>query len=186
MTRRSKVGMWCWFHSTLYPLLPLVPSWRHHYCQVIQLQHSFVLIFMHCSTGRGLVVPWFSWLTASIAAVVGQRPNVVGLWQSLPHFTTWPRWRRVGVPVIDSNYKVNCTSTTSSAPHSVFTVRGTKVMTMYCTGWLIETQINHAILKVIIIKSSIYNNIEHWSCKPSHFRSWIQLNLAFLAFLWIG
>lgn len=50
---------------------------------------------MHCSTGQGLVVPWFTWLTASITAVIGSFPNVAGLWQSHPCFTTWLRGRHL-------------------------------------------------------------------------------------------
>lgn len=106
MIRKSKVSVWCGFHRVSYPLLPLVPSWRHRYCQVIQLLHSFVPIFMHCSTGWGSAMPWFAWLAASIAAVVGSCPNVAGLWRSHPHFTTWLRGRHIGVSFIDSNYKV--------------------------------------------------------------------------------
>lgn len=51
MTRRFKVGMRCGFHRALYPLLPHVPSLRHHYCQV-NLLPAF-LCAPALFTGRG-------------------------------------------------------------------------------------------------------------------------------------
>lgn len=144
MTRKSKVGAWCGFHRTSSPLLALVPSWRHHYCQVIQLLHAFVSIFMHCSTGWGLVVPWFAWLTASIAAVIGSCPNAAGLWQSHPCFTTWLRGRHIVGCFIDFNYKVKCMSTRSCTQHSAFTVSGTKAMIPGVLSWLINRNTNQS------------------------------------------
>lgn len=130
----------------------------------------------------GLAVPWFAWLIASIAAVVGTCPNAAGLWRSCPHFTTWPRWRHIVVPLIDSNYKIKCTSTRSCVQHFVFPVSGTKVI-MYWAGWLIETRINHTILKAVIKNEnadvwvcsqalfSIYTDVEQRSSETSPFNS---------------
>lgn len=109
MTRRSKVSMWCGFLRALNPLLLLVPSRRHHYCQVIQQLHSLCSYSCIVPLAGGLAVPWFAWLIASVSAVVGSCPNVAGLWRCCPHFTTWSRWRHIGVPLID--YKVKWAST---------------------------------------------------------------------------
>lgn len=76
MTRKSKVSMWRGFHRALCPLFPLVPSRRHHYCQMGQLLRSFVPVFLHCFTARGR--------TSSVGRGFTWCHDLTGSWPTLP------------------------------------------------------------------------------------------------------
>lgn len=101
----------CASQSTVYPLLPLVSYWRHHYCQVFQLLHSFpahIHALFHCPGFSGAMIRLAHrhcccccWEPSRYCCTVPELSKF--------RYLSKPKTYSTGEPLIGSNYKVYVT-----------------------------------------------------------------------------